>query len=504
MTTLTVEQAVPQFQALVKKIKQLQEVLFLMGWDMRTGAPGKGIEERSEALGMISTEQFKLSVSDEMGQLLDLLSTPEATAVLDDVTRVSVRECKKEYDRNKKIPAEKFEQFVVLCSKAEHAWQSAKANNDFDTFAPFLEQIVDFNNEFIELWGYGEHKYNTLLDKYEPGLTVKKVDKIFAPLRERTVQLLKEIGQVERPNDSFLYVAYDKAKQRQFSEFILKEIGFDFEAGRLDVSEHPFAAGLNTGDVRLTTRFDEDILYSLFSSIHEGGHGMYEQNIGPELKGTLLSTGASMGVHESQSRFWENMIGRSREFWDRYYSDLQALFPENLANVSVDEFYKAINLVEPSLIRTEADELTYNLHIMIRYEIEKGLFSGEYKVRDLPRIWNEKMADYVGVVPESHSKGVLQDIHWSGGDFGYFVSYSLGNIYAAQLENALRKEIPDYKDRVKAGDLSEVKAWMNEKVYKWGMLKTPGEIMTAATGEEINADYLVRYLEEKYRAVYGI
>jgi carboxypeptidase Taq len=504
MATLTFEQAVSKFQAMIKKMKQLQEVMYLMGWDMRTGAPGKGIEERSEAFGMISTEYFKLSVSEELGGLLDVLSTPEATEKLDDVTRVSVREAKKDYDLNKKIPADRYEEFVVLCSKAEHAWQSAKANNDFDTFAPYLEQIVAFNSEFIELWGYEGHKYDTLLDKFEPGLTVEKVDKIFKPLRERTVALLKEIQAAKRPETDFLYKAYDKAKQRQFSEFILKEIGFDFEAGRLDVSEHPFAAGLNKGDVRLTTRFDNDILYSLFSSIHEGGHGMYEQNLADNLKGTLLATGASMGVHESQSRFWENMIGRSREFWDRYYSDLQELFPEQLGDVTVDQFYKAINVVEPSLIRTEADELTYNLHIMIRYEIEKGLFSGEYKVADLPKIWNEKMAEYVGVVPENHSTGVLQDIHWSGGDFGYFVSYSLGNIYAAQLENTLRKEIPDYKERVKAGDLTEVKAWMNENVYKWGRLKTPGEIMTDATGEEINAEYLVQYLDAKYRAVYGI
>jgi carboxypeptidase Taq len=493
------------FSSYVKRMKQIEEAISVLIWDLRTGAPKKGVEQRSEVIGMLSGDVFKMSVSEEMGQYLAELTQPDVLASLDEVTRASVLERKKEYDRSNKIPPQKYQDYVILTSKAEYAWQDAKAKNDFESFRPYLEQIVAAIGEFIEIWGYGENKYDTLLDQYEPGMTVAKIDEIFKPLRERTVALVKAISAKEQVRRDFLKQNFPKADQRAFCDFILDQLGYDFEAGRLDESAHPFAVSLNRGDVRVTTRFRaDDMQSSLFGTIHECGHAMYEQNISADLLGTYLATGASMGIHESQSRFWENMIGRSREFWSRYYADLTARFPEQFAGVSVEQFYDAINLVEPSLIRVDADELTYNLHIMIRYEIEKDLINGVIAVADLPRIWNEKMEEYLGIVPEDDAAGVLQDIHWAGGAFGYFPSYSLGNIYAAQFEAALRRELPDYQAKVSAGDLSEIKAWLTDKVYRHGKSLQPAEIVQAATGEEINAEYLINYLESKFSSIYNI
>ncbi|PWK13387.1 carboxypeptidase M32 [Tumebacillus permanentifrigoris] len=499
--TATIE----NFKTYVKRMKQLEEAISVLIWDLRTGAPKKGVEQRSEVIGMLSGDVFKMSVSQEMGEYLAELTQPDVLETLDDVTRASVLERKKEYDRSNKIPPQQYQDYVILTSKAEYAWQEAKANNDFESFRPHLEQIVGTLGEFIEIWGYGENKYDTLLDQFEPGMTVAKIDAIFKPLRERTVALVKAIGEREQVRRDFLKQNFPKQSQREFCDFILSQLGYDFEAGRLDESAHPFAVSLNIGDVRVTTRFRaDDMQSSLFGTIHECGHAMYEQNISTNLLGTFLATGASMGIHESQSRFWENMVGRSREFWNRYYADLTARFPEQFAGVSVEEFYDAVNLVEPSLIRVDADELTYNLHIMIRYEIEKDLINGVITVADLPRIWNEKMEEYLGIVPENNGTGVLQDIHWAGGAFGYFPSYTLGNIYAAQFEAALRREIPDYQARVAAGDLTEIKSWLTDKVYRHGKSLEPAEIVQAATGEEINAEYLINYLESKFRKIYNI
>lgn len=496
---------VARFNDYVKRMKQLSEAVGVLMWDMRTGAPKKGIPQRAEIVGMLSGDVFKMSISEEMGAMLDVLSAPEALEQLDRVTRASVLERKKDYDRDKSIPADKYQEYVTLTSRAEHDWSEAKENNDFDAFRPALEQIVATLGEFIEIWGYQDNKYDTLLDQFEPGLTSAKLDEIFAPLRERSVALLKKITEAKQPNRDFLNQEFNKVAQREFSVHILKQLGYDFDAGRLDESAHPFASGLNIGDVRVTTRFlPNDVQSALFGTIHECGHAMYEQNIAPELEGTFLATGTSMGIHESQSRFWENIVGRSYEFWTRYYDELRAQFPGQFEGVSLDEFYKAINIAEASLIRTEADELTYNLHIMIRYEIERDLINGNIEVKDLPVIWEQKMEEYLGIKPADHATGVLQDIHWSGGAFGYFPSYSLGNIYSAQLENTLRKEIPDYKERIKQGDFSELRNWLIERVYKHGKMLTPGEIMIAATGEEINADYLIAYLEEKYKSIYQL
>ncbi|NRF89884.1 carboxypeptidase M32 [Paenibacillus frigoriresistens] len=506
MSVQTAPAKLESFKAYVRKMKQYEEAIALIYWDMRTGAPKKGIETRSEVVGELSTEVFRMSTSDEMGSYLDFFMQPSELEKLDAISKKMVVECKKEYDRSKKIPAEKYQAYVVLTSQAESAWEDAKHNSDWDSFQPYLEKIVATTQEFIELWGYEGNKYNTLLDMYEPGMTVEKLDEVFGALREKAVPLLQRIqASANQPNRSFLDQQFEISKQKKFSLSILKQMQYDFEAGRLDETVHPFATALNPGDVRITTRYlPNDITSALFGTIHEGGHALYEQNISKDLVGTNLCTGTSMGIHESQSRFWENVIGRSKEFWSRYYGELQTTFSGQIDDVDVDSFYRAINHIEPSLIRIEADELTYNLHIMIRYELEKGLFNGTIAVADLPKAWNAKYEEYLGVVPANDGEGVLQDVHWSGGSFGYFPSYALGNMYAAQFTNTLRKELPNFDSLIAEGNLVPIKEWLTDKVYRHGKLLTPNEIIRDVTGEELNPEYLVQYLEEKYQTVYGI
>ncbi|MFD2673005.1 carboxypeptidase M32 [Marinicrinis sediminis] len=494
-----------RFRQYVHKMKSYEETVGVLYYDLRTQAPKEAVEGRAEVIGTLSTELFKLSTSEELGQYLSELSEPELWQQLDEVDRKLVEELKKEYDRSKKIPAEMYQEYVTLTSKAESVWEEAKEASDFARFQPYLEKIVAFNQRFVELWGYEGHPYNTLLDTYEPGLTVDQLDEVFGVVRERAVPLVAEIARQHQPQRDFLYSGFDEEQQKAFSTYILKEIGFSFRAGRLDASAHPFAIGLNLGDVRITTKYlPNDITFSLFSSIHEGGHALYEQNISSKLAGTPLCTGTSMAIHESQSRYWENKVGRSLSFWKKHYGKLQEMFPDAFGSVSLETFYKAINVVEPSLIRIEADELTYNLHIMIRYELEKALIGGELEVKDLPQAWNAKYEEYLGITPPNDAKGVLQDVHWSGGSFGYFPSYSLGNMYAAQLMHTMKQQIPDYEAHIEAGELHVLKDWLTAHIYQHGKLLTPGELIERITGQSLDPAYLVDYLDEKYRQVYSL
>lgn len=495
-----------QFQQLIRKITSYYEAVGLLHWDLRTGAPRKGVEARSETIGMLSTEAFKLQTSTEMGDLLDFFAKPEIQQQFDETSRRMVEECRKEYDRSKLIPADKFKEYTVLAAHSESKWEDAKENNDFSGFEPFLTKIVAFKQEFIDYWGAKETRYDTLLDMYEPDLTVEKLDEVFARLRARLVPLVQSIlDSPNKPDTGFLDQLYPKEQQEKFGLFILEQMGYDFEAGRLDESVHPFCTGLNVGDVRITTNYlQDDVTSAVFSSLHEGGHALYEQNIDKDLVGTPLATGTSMGIHESQSRLWENMIGRSRPFWRRYFGDLQQHFPEQFNNVDAEQFYLAINKVENSLIRIEADELTYNLHIIIRYEIEKMLFNEGLSVKDLPEVWNAKYKEYLGIMPPNDGMGVLQDVHWSGGDFGYFASYSLGNMYAAQFMHTMRKEIPELDSFIEEGKLAPIKEWLTEKIHKYGKSETPAKIILRVTGEELNPDYLADYLETKYKEIYKL
>ncbi len=472
------------FLEYVKKISAYNEALSVIYWDLRTGAPKKGVEQRSEVIGMISSEVFKMSTSEEMAFFIAKLAAEEAQTSISDITKKAVEECKKVYERNNKIPANEYKEFVILQSKSGSAWEEAKEKADFSLFQPYLEQIVTYTKRFIEYWGYQDHKYNTLLDMYEPGMTVEVLDRVFAQLRERIVPLVKQVTESEfQPNTTFLYHHFPKEKQKQFSIEMLKELGFDFEAGRLDESVHPFATGINRGDVRVTTRYDEhDFRGAIFGTIHECGHAIYEQNISSELTGTLLDDGTSMGIHESQSLFFENFVGRNKFFWEKQYAVLKEVAPGQFGQVTLDDFYRGINESKPSLIRIEADELTYPLHIMIRYEIEKALFDGELAVTDLPKVWNEKYKEYLGIVPENDAEGVLQDVHWSDGSFGYFPSYALGYMYAAQMKQAMLKDLPQFNELLANGNIEPIKTWLNEKIHQYGKMKQPLEILQGNNG----------------------
>lgn len=491
-----------EFLDYVRKMSAYNEALSLVYWDLRTGAPKKGLEQRTEVIGMLSTEVFKMSTSEEMALYIAKLSSQN----LAPVTRKVLEECKKEYDRNKKIPAEEYREYTILQSKAETVWEEAKANSDFSLFQPYLEKLVEINKKFVQYWGYKGNKYDTLLDMYEPGITVEVLDKVFGELRKQIVPLVKQINESSnKPETAFLFETFKKESQKDFSQEILAQMGYDFNAGRLDETVHPFAIGLNPGDVRVTTKYDEkDFRTAVFGTIHEGGHALYEQNISNELVGTPLCTGTSMGIHESQSLFYENFVGRHYSFWMKNYELLKEYSGGQFENVNLDSFYKAINESKPSLIRIEADELTYPLHIIIRYEIEKGLFNDEIEVKELPKIWNEKYEEYLGVRPDNDAKGVLQDVHWAGGSFGYFPSYALGYMYAAQFKHAMMKNLPEFDQLLADGNLLPIKEWFTERVHQYGKLKKPLEILQDVTGEGLNAKYLVEYLYEKYNEIYQL
>lgn len=491
------------FRNHLEKMAHYNEALSLIVWDLRTGAPKKGVEQRTKVIGTLSSEVLAMQTSAEMERYIETLNEAEG---LDPIIRRSVEVAKREFDKYRKIPKDRYREYVELQSVAEAVWEEAKPTADFKQLQPYLEKLVRYNIEFAELWGYEQNRYDALLDQYEPGVPVAKIDDVFDELRQHLVDLLQEVQtSPHQPDVSFFQTEFPIDGQKTIGKRILKEIGYDFEAGRLDLTAHPFAIQLNPKDVRITTKYDEtDFRMALFSTMHECGHGLYEQNISSELLGTPLCRGTSMGIHESQSLFWENMIGRSYEFWTQYYDVLVEQFPEQLRGVDVDTFYRGINTVEPSLIRIEADELTYSLHIMIRYEIEKALINEQIEVAELPEIWNEKMNEYLGLTPAHDGEGVLQDVHWSGGSFGYFPSYALGYIYAAQFMKQLQTDVPDYKESVAAGDLSGVKEWLTEHIHRHGFMYDPQDLLKRVTGEDLDARHLVTYLERKYKDVYQI
>lgn len=499
-----IKQVEQEFLEYIGKMSAYEEALSLIFWDLRTGAPKKGIDGRSNVIGILSSEVFEMSTSEKMASFIAKLSEVEGS--ITEITKKAIEHCKKEYEKNKKIPAQEYKEYVVLQSKAESVWEEAKEKSDFDLFRPYLEELVETNKRFITYWGYEGDKYNTLLDMYEPGMTVEVLDRVFGDLREKIVPLVKAISQSsDKPETNFLLEHFPKEKQRDLSIEILKQMGYDFQAGRLDETVHPFEITINRGDVRVTTKYDEsDFRVAVFGTIHEGGHALYEQNISQDLIGTPLCTGTSMGIHESQSLFYENFVGRNDSFWKKNYELLRKYSNGQFEHVSLADFYKAINESKPSLIRIEADELTYPLHVIIRYEIEKGLFNDEIEVKDLPQIWNDKYEQYLGVRPDNDAQGVLQDVHWSGGMFGYFPSYALGYMYAAQFKHAMLKDLPNFDELLEEGNLGPIKEWLTNKVHQFGSIKKPFEILHDVTGEGLNPQYLVDYLYEKYERVYSL
>ncbi len=494
------------FLQFVRKTMHMNEALNLMLWDLKTGAPKLGVELRAEAFGTLSAEVHAMSTSVQMKSYIDRLSEIAVYDTLSAITKKTLDEVKRKYEQNIHIPVGEYKEYMVLLANAGSVWEAAREKSDFAMFRPCLEQIVAFNRRFVDYWGYEGNRYNAHLDVHEPGMTVAILDDVFTKVKEHIMPLVKRVTEAnDQPRTSFLFHYFPKDKQREVSLYLLKAMGYDFARGRLDETVHPFALSINRNDVRVTTAYYEhDFRKSVFSTIHEGGHALYEQNIAEELIGTPLCTAASGGIDESQSLFWEKMVGQHKGFWKYHYPALKEWNREQFDGVELEDFYRAIHFVEPSCIRLRSDEMTYQLHIIIRYEIEKALFNHELEVKDLPEWWNEKMDAYLGIAPPDDAHGVLQDVHWSLGLIGYFPSYALGYLYAAQFRNAMINDLPDFDAFVESGNVAPIRAWLTDNIHLHGRRKTPNELLRDVTGEGLNPDYLLRYFEQKYAEIYRL
>lgn len=491
-----------KYKESMTKIADVQFTSAVMGWDQETYMPPKGAEFRAQQLSTIAGIYHELATSNELGDLLNKLNVD---ASLSEKEKRNIKQSLKNYTDNKKYTTAFVQELSKTISETFQSWQKAKEKNDFALYAPHLEKLVKLKREECKLLGYKAHPYDALLDQYEPGAKTADLEILFADVRRQLVVFVKQIAAKPQNTDSFMFLHYDKQKQWNFGLDLLRQMGYDFEAGRQDISSHPFTTSFNSQDVRVTTRVNEnDINEMIWSCIHEGGHALYEQGLPASEYGLPSGETVSLGIHESQSRLWENNVGRNLSYWKVNYPKLQQAFPENLKNVSVADFYKAMNIVKPSLIRTSADELTYHFHVLIRFEIEKALIEGTIEVKDLPAYWNNKYKEYLGIDVPNDTKGVLQDIHWSHGSFGYFPTYSLGSFYAAQFFAQAKKEINDLEKEIENGNMKPLLSWLREKVHKHGKFYTAEELCVTITGEKLNFKYFMEYAKNKYSDLYQL
>jgi carboxypeptidase Taq len=494
-----------QYDAFLKLITELHDIGHaqgLLSWDQETNMPAKGAAQRARSLGALAGISHERLTSPRLVELVGELSESS----LSGDAAVNVREIKRSQDRALKIPRELVVELSETTSLGHEAWVEAREKSQFDLFAPWLTKILELQKRAAHLIGFEGSIYNAFLDEYEPYATTEEVGPLLKELNHRLVPLVQKILDTgTRPAEGVLDQVYPAEQQEAFGRQVLSDLGFNTEAGRLDVSVHPFCSGLGLGDVRLTTRYNESYLSdSLFGIIHECGHGLYEQGLPADADGTPVARSVSLGIHESQSRMWENMIGRSRGFWEHYLPQLQQRFPKQLSRVDVDEFYAAVNQVSASFIRVEADEITYNLHILLRFELEKALVEDDLAVSDLPEAWNEGMRRSLGIDPPTAAQGVLQDVHWSFGLIGYFPTYTLGNLYAAQFLHQARQEIADLDERVRSGDFASLLSWLRTNIHSSGSRLTATELVKQVTGEPLTSEYLMEYLESKYCGLYGV
>lgn len=481
----------------------------LLEWDQETYMPKEAIDYRGQQLELMASLVHKHRTSPSFKKALSKLINLETGAIEDDTLTIeqiaAAREWRRDYLKSSKLPSSFVKQLAKLSSKSIHVWSEAKRHNDFKQFAPYLEKIVALNKKKADYLGFKEHPYDALLDLYEPEMTTAYLTPLFAKLKIALTELLKGIQAKPKNHHHFFKHDYAAHSQIRFGHHLLEAMGFTKEMSRLDLSSHPFCNSLNPKDVRMTTRIiPNQPLSNIFSVIHEGGHGIYEAQLNESMYGTPLCSAISLGLHESQSRFWETIIGRSLPFWQHFFPLLQKEFPMQLGNANLDDFYKAVNNVESSLIRVEADEVTYCLHVIIRFELEKSLIEGSLKVKDLPLAWNDKMRTYLGISPSSDGEGCLQDIHWSMGAMGYFPTYALGNLYAAQFFESFEKAHPYWKERVSKGELLFIKEWLKENLHKYGRQYTPHEIVKKITGRDLEEKPYVKYLNEKYKKIYHL
>ncbi len=495
-------QALAQLQKLGKTYMAYTHALGVMELDAATCAPAGSWEGRGDTTGILSEVMYHLIADPKNGELIAYLKAhlPE----LDATQQRELEVLEKQFLQLRRIPAEEYVEFNILKNSAQASWEKAKDTGDFSLFQPDLEKIVAFQKKFASYYNDSVPAYDALLNQYEEGMTMEVLDAFFEKLRQTIVPLVTRINALEREDATFTKCRFPAEIQRKFSEFLMETMNIDRNYCAIAESEHPFTTNFNSRDVRITTHYYEDnFLSSMFSVIHEGGHALYELGSDPKYNNTFLYGGVSMGIHESQSRFYENLIGRSKAFAAFLLPKLQELFPEQMQEVTVDAFYRAVNAVNPSLNRIEADELTYCLHIMVRYELEKQLISGTLEVRDIPAAWNRLYQEYLGVEVPNDSVGCLQDIHWSCGDLGYFPSYALGSAYGAQMLAVMEQELGDIFADVEQGDLSRITGWLREHIHQYASFKKPGQLFEDACGK-FDATYYTDYLKRKYSQLYSL
>ena len=497
-----------RYEELTKKLAEIHDVHMarsILSWDQHTKMPPKGGEVRAEQLGTLDRIAHELFIDDDIGALLEELRPYEESHDYDSDEASLLRVTRREYEKARRVPSDLRAELTRAGAIALAAWVEARQKSDFAIFLPYLRRNVELQREYVACFPKEENDYDVLLDDFDEGMKTTEVRAVFDELKTELIPLIAEITErADAVDNSCLTGHFPVDRQRAFALEVLEQLGYDHESWRLDPTVHPFAMSAATTDIRLTTRYDEADMNSLFAAIHEFGHGFYEAGIDPRLERTPLSQVTSMSLHESQSRMWENLVGRSLPFWKHFYPRLQAAYPGQFDEVELDEFYRAINKVEPSLIRIEADEATYNLHIILRFELEQEILEGSLDLADLPAAWNARMTEYLGVDVPDDAHGVLQDVHWSGGAIGYFPTYSLGNVISVQLWEHVREAIPDLDQQLERGEFGELSSWLRESLHRNGRKFTSKETLERLVGGGIDSGPYLRYLKDKLGGIYGI
>lgn len=506
---MTSQEAVTKLRAIDKELLLLEHTNALLMWDEETYMPEKSIEERSEQVALLQSIIHDRLTSPQVAELLAAAgssdSNPRGDSALPDETRAFLRALHRKHGREVKLPSKLVTELVRAATIGQAVWREARSRSDFSHFAPQLRELVGLTIRKAECLGFADHPYDALIDEFEPWTTTAQVRSIFAGLEKRLGGLVARIKSARKVEDGFLSADYPEETQAEFSKILLAGMGYDLARGRLDKSAHPFTTTLGRDDVRITARYNRNFVKTgIFSVVHEAGHALYELGFSESIGGSLLAAGTSLGIHESQSRLWENIIGRSEPFWRCYLPQLARLFPSQLEGLSLERFYRGINKVEPSLIRIEADEVTYSLHIILRFDLETRLVAGELGVGDLPEAWNRRMEELFGLLPDSDSSGVLQDIHWSMGSFGYFPTYALGNLYGAQFAAAMRTAIPNLDSEIASGNLRVILEWLRREIHVHGAALTAAELCERVTGQALSPEFFLTYLEQKYAPIYDL
>ena len=497
------EETLKKFKEYLNKIQQYNQAVALFMWDMQTGAPKESVESKIDSIGYFSTEVFRLSNAPEYGEMLEELGKPENFEKLDQGMQVTVRRYLRDFERTQRVPEEFYTELVTTQARSEQAWEEAKEADDFSIFAPHLDKVIRMMKEYVHYMEPDQDVYEVLIDMFEEGMNAETIDKLFDELKAGLAPLIEKINASEQADISALDRKYDIEAQKKVQDYLLRYIGFNFDRGTTGESMHPFTTTLCPGDVRVTNHYDETMpLSAMFSAIHEGGHAIFDQNINPEFRGTAAAEVNMMGLHESQSRFFENILGRNINFWIPIYDDIRELMPQ-LKEVPLETFMSAVNYVHPSLIRTEADEVTYCMHIILRYEMEKAIFKDHVPTDQLPELWNQKMKELLGVVPDSDASGILQDMHWSDGSFGYFPSYLLGSIYDGMFYEAAQRDLGDLDRILREGRVKEVTAWLNENIHRYGSCYTSKEVLERVCHQEVSAEPLLKFFEKRYSEIYN-